>query len=336
MPVEVSDCILCAAPDIEFRPFERVRGWNYVRCSSCGLVFLNPRPTDAELEHFYNHSYRYDLSRYARSLPSQEIWLDLLEERCGKAGTLLEVGCSYGHFLAEARDRGWSVQGVELSESAVGFGRAVLGLSIEQGRISDLQKRNSSTFDAIAAWHVLEHDPRPRQFLENAFDLLRPEGILALRVPNLGSMVAKLSGPDWQWLSPPEHVCMYTRETLSQLLKQTGFEIVATRTARGNARNMWFEVLRARVKRQLTHSSNGNGDHRNSYSFASPTVYQDRVWYRTAENLVAVGTLPFDWAVKRWLAARGEEAELAVLARKPVFRESQRITPEKELERATI
>src|SRR5580692_11066382 len=152
MPVEVSDCILCAAPASEFRSFERVRGWNYVRCSACGLVFLNPRPTDAELEHFYNHGYRYDLSRYARSLPSQEIWLDLLEESRGRPGTLLEVGCSYGHFLAEARDRGWSVQGVELNESAVGFGRAVLGLSIEQGRISDLKERNSSTFDAIAAW----------------------------------------------------------------------------------------------------------------------------------------------------------------------------------------
>jgi len=336
MPVEVSDCILCAEQASEFRPFERVRGWNYVRCSDCGLVFLNPRPTDAELEHFYNHGYRYDLSRYARSLPSQEIWLDLLEERCGRPGTLLEVGCSYGHFLAEARDRGWSVQGVELSESAVGFGRAVLGLSIEQGRISDLKERDSSTFDAIAAWHVLEHDPLPRHFLETAFDLLRPGGILALRVPNLGSLVAKLSGPDWQWLSPPEHVCMYTRETLSLLLEQTGFEIVATRTARGNARNMWFEILRARAKRQLTHSNNGGGDHGNSYSFASPKVYQDRAWYRVAENLIAAGTLPFDWAVKRWLAVRGEEAELAVLAQKPASQEPLRTTPGKGLERATI
>lgn len=336
MPVEVSDCILCAASDVEFRPFERVRGWNYVRCSGCGFVFLNPRPTDAELKHFYNHSYRYDLSRYARSLPGQEIWLDLLEERCGEPGTLLEVGCSYGHFLAEARERGWSVQGVELSESAVGFGRSVLGLSIEQGRISDLKERKSCTFDAIAAWHVLEHDPRPRQFLESAFGLLRPGGILALRVPNLGSLVAKLSGPDWQWLSPPEHVCMYTGEALSQLLNQTGFEIVATRTARGNARNMWFEILRARTKRRLGHSRNGSGDRGNSYSFASPMVYQDRAWYRVAENLIAAGTLPFDWAVTRWLAARGLEAELAVLAQKPVAQEPLRATAEKELERATI
>jgi 2-polyprenyl-3-methyl-5-hydroxy-6-metoxy-1,4-benzoquinol methylase len=337
MPSEVNQCHLCSAPASGFRPFERVRSWDYVQCSRCGLVLLNPRPTDAELEHFYNHSYRYDLKRYTDSISRQKVWLDLLEEVCGDPGTLLEVGCSYGHFLAEARGRGWKVRGIELSGVAVEFGRGALGLPIDQGRILDCKERGAADFDTIAAWHVLEHDPVPREFVETAFELLRPGGILALRVPNLGSTVAKLSGPDWQWLSPPEHVCMYTRETLSLLLKQSNFEIVTTRTERGNARNMWFEILRARAKQSLRRPhSNGSDSNGNSYSFVFPTVYEDRAWYRLAEQAMSLGTLPFDWACTRWLAGKGREAELAMVARKPAREPLDRAIPERDLQSTTI
>jgi len=336
MPKLVTNCVLCGVKPEQFRPYADVSGWRYVSCANCGLVFLNPQPTEEELGVFYNHSYNYDLRRYKDSIPQQQVWLELLEQFTQHPGNLLEVGCSYGYFLAAAQKRGWSACGVELGKEAAEFARRELGLPVERGRILDLPRSTASSFDAIVAWHVLEHDPEPYAFLETAYDLLRPGGILALRVPNLDSTVAKLSGACWQWLSPPEHVCMYTLDTLSQFLIQSGFEILTSRTARGNSRNIWFEVLRARIKMAVTSTPNGRANPSEPFRFNPPTVYQDRLWYRAGEELFKIGTLPVDWFVSRWMSKRGKEAELAVLARKPVSKASMQVssTPPAERRRA--
>src|SRR5260370_5939598 len=321
----VRTCVLCGAKTKQFRPYADVSGWRYVCCANCGLVFLNPQPTEEELGIFYNHSYNYDLRRYRKSIPQQRVWLDLLEQfRC--PGDLLEVGCSYGYFLAAAQERGWSACGVELGKEAAEFARIQLGLAVERGRILDLPRATASSFDAIVAWHVLEHDPAPYAFIETAYDLLRPGGILALRVPNLDSTVAKLSGACWQWLSPPEHVCMYTLDTLSQFLVQRGFEILTSRTARGNSRNIWFEVLRARIKRALNSTPKRPADLNEQFPFHPPPAYQDRLWYRAGEELFKIGTMPVDWLVSRWMSKRGKEDGLAVLARKPISKAGMQVS----------
>ncbi len=333
MPKLVTNCVLCGVTPEQFRPYADVSGWRYVCCGNCGLVFLNPQPTEEELGTFYDHSYNYDLRRYKDSIPQDRVWLDLLEQFSQCPGNLLEVGCSYGYFLAAAQERGWSACGVELGKEAAEFARNELGLPVERGRILDLPNTTACSFDAIVAWHVLEHDPDPYAFIETAYDLLRPGGILALRVPNLNSTVAKLSGSRWQWLSPPEHVCMYTLDTLSQFLVQSGFEILTSRTARGNSRNIWFEVLRARIKMALTSAPNGSADLSEQFRFSRPTVYQDRLWYRAVEGLIKIGTMPVDWFFSRWMSKRGKEAELAVLGRKPISKVSMQVSSKPSVER---
>lgn len=317
MPNRIANCVVCAAAAGSFEPFASTRGWQYVRCANCGLVLLDPQPTEAELGHFYNDAYSYDRRRYENSIPQQHVWLDALATACGGPGELLEVGCSYGHFLAAARKRGWSVRGIELNRAAAAFAREKLGLAVGQGRILDVLNGGggAESFDAVVAWHVLEHDPDPRRFVEAAFALLRPGGVLAFRVPNLDSAVARLSGDCWQWLSPPEHVCMYTAGTLSRLLTERSFEVLSTRTLRGNARNMWFEILRARTKRAVMRRAQPG---RAQPAFDRPAVYQDRAWYRAIEGIFDVVSMPADWLLSRWLSAQGREAELAMIGRKPL------------------
>jgi SAM-dependent methyltransferase len=179
----------------------------------------------------------------------------------------------------------------------------------------------SETYDAIVAWHLLEHETDPRRFLTAAFQLLRPGGILFLRVPNLGSTVSRLAGQSWQWLSPPEHVFMFTQKAISLLLETSQFEISQIRTARGNARNMWFEAARARAKSlasRFVRSSPPEG------RFGSRTVYEGRPWYRAAERTIEALSKPIDSWLSPWLAKRGREAELILLARKPTSRKGRR------------
>lgn len=60
MPVNQMKCTLCRSGRIQpyFETKDYLTGrsgtWRYDKCSDCGYVFLNPLPTNAELEDFYN------------------------------------------------------------------------------------------------------------------------------------------------------------------------------------------------------------------------------------------------------------------------------------------
>ncbi len=317
MPVPVKTCVLCGRTSGEFRPYSAQKGWTYVRCPGCQLVFLNPAPTADELRGFYNDGYHYHRGRYQKLVQQQKNWLPLLEEFCKPPGKFLEIGCSYGFFLETARQRGWDVAGIELSDEPAAHAREQLGLPVTAGTLADFADGKAAAYDLIVAWHVLEHEPEPARLLAPAFRLLRSGGILGLRVPNMESAVARLAGPYWQWLSPPEHIYMYSTSTLGALVTQQHFEVLRTGSARGNARNMWFEILRARAKLLLQGAGVHPQGKSQGASYAPPRVYQDSPWYRAAERAAEVLTAPLEWMVSPALARRGQEAEVIVVGRKP-------------------
>src|SRR5882762_9145364 len=96
-------------------------------CATCGLMRLNPQPTDEELASIYSSAYfvfsgNSDGQLHAAGLKAStaDYYLNLLEAYvgCPLSGRLLEVGCGQGDFLAQAAARGLSVTGVEYSSHA--------------------------------------------------------------------------------------------------------------------------------------------------------------------------------------------------------------------------
>ena len=316
MPIQVKRCHLCRSGDQEFQSYAEIRGWHYVTCGKCGFVFLDPQPTHEELQIFYDSQYQYDRTSYKNAIERQDLWLDYLERALGSTGNLLEIGCSYGYFLNAARKRGWTVRGVEPGKDATDFATQKLGLEVIKGTITDVEN-DDGHFDAVVAWHVLEHDANPRRFLKICADLLKPGGILGLRVPNLESTVAQLAGKTWQWLSPPEHVCMYSKSTLVPLLEEFGLETVVCTSFKGNARNLWFEVFRARTKSMLNAALNWGQGGPVAGSFLPPPRYENRAWYRATERLFEVALWPVEAIAKSQRERAGKEAELVVFVRKP-------------------
>jgi 2-polyprenyl-3-methyl-5-hydroxy-6-metoxy-1,4-benzoquinol methylase len=314
--VDAFRCLICAPQTAVGQGFARIRGWNYVRCWGCGLVYLDPKPSTDELTHFYNSAYHYDCESYRKSAAAAERWLKPLAEFCGEPQTILEIGCSYGFFLGAARRQGWKVAGVELGEYAAKYAREELHLPVRTGTLFDVPQEYSGSFDAVVAWHVLEHEPDPLGLLKRAHVLLRPGGIIGLRVPNMESLVARLAGPQWQWLSPPEHIYLFSDHTLGRLLTKAGFEIVLKDSAPGPAHNMWFEIVRARTKQRLMRQANGKGDSTEKGGLDRPRIYEDKWWYRLGHRAFEVSALPVDFVLSPWLSRRTLEAELIMFARK--------------------
>jgi len=82
-----------------------------------------------------------------------------------------------------AKDQGWEVYGVEMSEDACQFAQRKFGLNIFCGGLKEASF-SSDYFDVVTLWNVLDHMTDPQQHLSEIKKILKNDGLLFLRLPN--------------------------------------------------------------------------------------------------------------------------------------------------------
>jgi SAM-dependent methyltransferase len=159
-----------------------------------------------------------------RELMARERLNDL--KRFATSGRLLEVGCSTGEMLAEARTS-FDAFGVEAD--AASSQRAVsCGLNCFNGTLSDA-KFPDAHFDVAALYHVIEHFPSPRAELQEFHRIIRPGGWLAIETPNIANFWFRLLGARWRQFIP-DHIFFFTPQTLTRMCEERGFEVCEVRS----------------------------------------------------------------------------------------------------------
>jgi SAM-dependent methyltransferase len=224
--VETTACDLCGStrqtviyqtPDRRYFPDEL---FTVVECDECGLGFVNPRPSAAEMGKYYPSDYyeksfaenrEYHQKRYAR----EARYLREIEERGGQY-RLLDVGCANGDFPRFMAKRGWRVEGVEVSSSS----RPIRDFPVYAEAFPDIPI-DTSTYDAVTAWAVLEHVHHPMTYFQKAARVLKPGGLFVFLVTNFDSLASRhLFCED-----VPRHLFFFTRETVRQYLGQAGLSL---------------------------------------------------------------------------------------------------------------
>jgi SAM-dependent methyltransferase len=147
-----------------------------------------------------------------------------VEVLAGGRGRVLDLGCGPGWVLGRFRDRGWEVQGTEVSEAAARHAREVLRLPVAVAPETALPWPDRY-FDAVILWHVLEHLAEPEATLREAARVLRPGGVLLVGVPNFGSPEARLAADQWFHLDVPRHRVHFTRPVLRRALASAGLVV---------------------------------------------------------------------------------------------------------------
>lgn len=232
-----------------------------VRCTACGLHFLNPRPRAEDIGACYpNDYYAYSaatraapsrafkprlkrlirrsrmLSRVARSIPplrSAAIDLDLADDIAGwiKPGKVLDVGCGAGAFLDGMAENGWTGFGIEPSSAAAAAASAKGHTVLCQSVLEPLGEAVSRhQFDIVLMSHALEHVHSPTRALAQLRPLLRADsGHLIIEVPNVESLLTYWFGELGLAFDTPRHLYMFSPETLRRLLETSGFEVQSLR-----------------------------------------------------------------------------------------------------------
>ena len=148
----------------------------YMVCQ-CGGYFQNPIPTDASIDKLYSNKY-YDVFQSRKKALAFEMprALRMAEHLPQETGSMIDVGCATGELMFVAKEAGWQVAGVEPSKR----GRE---MSQQYGKIYCDCDEVDETFDLVTSVHVLEHVPRPVDFLKQLAKLLRPGGLMVVVAP---------------------------------------------------------------------------------------------------------------------------------------------------------
>jgi 2-polyprenyl-3-methyl-5-hydroxy-6-metoxy-1,4-benzoquinol methylase len=204
------------------------------RCQSCSLALVNPRPTTALLNTFYDSDSYVCHRPGSGNLRTAQFLLECVARHGPYQGKrLLDYGCGGGFLLRAAGDNEWNAIGYDIGRRALAECHAQ-GLTAT-GNVAEL---SSSGFDVVLLNHVFEHLADPQIVLSQCRRLLNPKGKIFVVVPNLAGMRAKLSFPflsrhfsvDERHRAFPIHLFYFTPRTLARMLERNGFRVSAVET----------------------------------------------------------------------------------------------------------
>jgi len=164
---------------------------------------------------------------------------------------VLDVGCGNGAACGKFLNRGCRVVGIDLSEQGIEIARR----AHPQGRFevlpadeAVLDKLGESPFDIVVSTEVVEHLYSPRRYARGCFKALRPGGRFICTTPYHGywkNLTLALAGK-WDVHANPlwdgGHIKLWSRNTLTSLLTETGFSNIQFRGA-GRAPYLWMTMV---------------------------------------------------------------------------------------------
>lgn len=209
-------------------------GGSVVRqCRRCHCRYLHVFPSNEELEQLYGRDYYASPDGLARGYASREMSeanqrtarrrTALVRRHVSAQARVLEVGAGNG-LLGQVLSQEFEYVGIDLCDPAVREARAA-GLDVYRASLGDFLN-TGLPFDALTLFHVFEHLPDPHDALAKISELLKPGGTLVIITPDTESLLCAVSGDRWVSYKFPEHLILYSRSGLIELLERSGFEIV--------------------------------------------------------------------------------------------------------------
>jgi len=249
MQTESIDCPICGSSSLQ--PFLTARDiylfgpgeFDLVRCASCSLVFVNPRPTPEGMavhypEHYWAPPPPEDAKPYLDTGMRRALRL-LQDEYPG--GRVLDVGCGVGRMAALMRQKGLDAFGLDPYEHACRTARETYGI---EAICAPLQQSGlpEQSVDAVTLFDVLEHVHDPVGDLREVLRILRPGGAVIVKAPNMAALQAGLFRHLWYCLDVPRHLLHFSPTSLAKALQAAGFADVRCSAVPDAAGALMFEA----------------------------------------------------------------------------------------------
>jgi 2-polyprenyl-3-methyl-5-hydroxy-6-metoxy-1,4-benzoquinol methylase len=214
------------------------------KCSSCGLIYLEPPPSQAQMvarhasQEYAEHPYFSKGEEITKGdvLPVHKIALELLSRHLSEGERVIDIGAGTGDFLELAAKR-YKVSAVEPSPFLAEKIRNRIGCLVFVGAFEDYGQPASA--DAVILMDIIEHTADPRALLAEVRKTLRPNGVLFISTVDSASLLYRLGPVIWRlsrWskfadyllhrIFCKQHNWYFNRTVLSKLVAEAGFKVL--------------------------------------------------------------------------------------------------------------
>ncbi len=275
-------------------------GFHYVSCERCGTLFVNPRPVAEMLDKFYvdSRSERFWVDKFfapvaeARRVKIFAPRAAYVAERFGslEGKKVGDIGAGFGLFLEElqkvcpAADCLAIEPSGEMADICRGKGIESIPVFFEQ-----IGPEYEQAFDLLTLFELFEHLLDPAAFLKKAWSALRPGGTLLLTTLNGEGFDILVLWEKAKCIFPPVHLNFFNPDSISILLRSTGFEIKEISTPG----QLDWNILEERYFRERTDIG--------------------RFWALFADK----GSDEAKKELQQWISRHGFSSHMRIVARKP-------------------
>ncbi|HWB33887.1 MAG TPA: class I SAM-dependent methyltransferase [Candidatus Paceibacterota bacterium] len=194
--------------------------YDLYECEACRVQFWWPLKNPGAT--WYEHDIRYEGRNHDPILTPNEKHRGTISYFAPNHGTVLDVGCGVGNFLAHAAQKGWNVSGIDFDHDGIEAAKKTFGLKdLEVADVIEYKKRHpEKSFDLVTFFDVLEHIDNHNEFIETVKSLLVTDGYISLSMPYRHA---------WRWLIPadlpPRHLTRWDDASVEKFLSDRGFAV---------------------------------------------------------------------------------------------------------------
>jgi SAM-dependent methyltransferase len=229
---ELINCLYCDGS--KYLPWATENGFNAVKCSNCGLIYVNPRPVLSLVSEAVRTGVHSDVEHgrtaIGKRMPSKvkyykKILAHMFEDVWTESRIVswLDVGAGYGEVIeaiSELAPTGSKIVGLEPMKPKAIHARA-RNLTIEECYLNEINEK----FNFLSLINVYSHIPDFRAFLQDIKRVLTANGEVFIETGNTADLKSRHEVPGE--LDLPDHLVFAGEKHLIGYLQESGFSIVS-------------------------------------------------------------------------------------------------------------
>ncbi len=205
-----------------------------VKCKKCSLQYCYPRNLEESMLDVYENDYWHEFQTKVGEqsidhriedfeyISKERMQYINIHRKHKSVGKFLDIGCTQGFLVNEAKKQGYDAYGIDLSSRDIEIGRERYNVNIEKSFIKDFNRFN---FDVITTFNVIEHLSNPIELLLDIKKRLNNEGLLVIGTHDIDCKTHAEQKEEWVHIIPNEHMYYFNIKTLESLCLKAGFEL---------------------------------------------------------------------------------------------------------------